>query len=123
MKTRFISLACWLSAIIITMALSMFAGYWGWFPVFAVASIIWAALDSKRVHLWRYHTGISGGPVTIFILLLVLGWPIVFPWYLGMRLKICAGVARLRDEYQSCQISGPKVGPGGLVQPWRGRKL
>jgi hypothetical protein len=88
MKTRFISLACWLSAIIITIALSVFAAYWGWFPIFALASIIWAALDSRRVRLWRYHTGISGGPVTIFILLLVLGWPVVFPWYLGMRMKI-----------------------------------
>jgi hypothetical protein len=95
----------------------------GWFPVFALASIIWAALDSRRVRLWRYHTGIAGGPVTIFVLLLVLGWPLVFPWYLGMRLKILFGVARWRDEYQPWQMSDPTVGPSGLVQPWRGRKL
>ncbi len=123
MKTRFISFACWVSAIVITIALSAFAIYWGWFHVFALASILWAALDSKRVRLWRYHTGISGGPVIIFVLLLVLGWPLVFPWYLGMRLKIWAGVARLRDEYQPWQMSDPTIGPGGLVQPWRGRKL
>lgn len=123
MKTRFISLACWVSAIIITIALSAFAAHWGWFPVFALASIIWAALDSRRVRLWRYHTGISGGPATIFILFLVLGWPLVFPWYLGMRLKIWAGVARLRADYQPWQMSDPTVSPSGLVQPWRGRKL
>jgi hypothetical protein len=124
MRNRLISLACWLSAIVITIALLAFARLIGaWFSVFALASIIWAALDSRRVRLWRYQTGIAGGPVTIFILLLVLGWPLVFPWYLGIRLKILFGVARLRDEYQPWQMSDPTVGPSGLVQPWRGRKL
>jgi hypothetical protein len=123
MRNRLISLACWLSAIVITIALSAFASHWGWFPIFALTSIIWAALDSKRVRLWRCRTGISGGPTTIFILLLVLGWPLVFPWYLGMRFKIWARVARLREEYQPWQMSDPTPGPTGLVQPWRGRKL
>jgi hypothetical protein len=97
--------------------------YWGWFPVFVLASIIWAALDAKRVGLWRYKTGISGSPTTLLFLLLILGWPIVFPWYLGVRLKIWAGVAQLRDEYQPWHMSDPTIGPNGLVQPWRGRKL
>lgn len=107
----------------ITLSLSMLARYWGWFSFFALISVIWAVLDCRRVRLWRYQTGISGGPLIISVLLLVLGWPIVFPWYLGMRLKIWAGVARLRDEYQPWKMSDQTLGPGGLVQPWRGRKL
>lgn len=123
MRNRLISLACWLSAIVITIALSAFASYCGTFPVFVLASIVWAALDSKRVRLRCYHTGISGGPTVIFILFLFLGWPIVFPWYLGMRLKISTGTARLRNEYQPWQMSDSTVGASGLVQPWKGRKL
>lgn len=123
MRNRMISLVCWVGAIVITVALSALTLYWGWFSVFALISIIWAVLDSRRIRLWRYYTGIAGGPLVIFILLLVLGWPIILPWYLGMRLKIWAGVARLRDEYQPWQMSDATVGPTGLVQPWRGRKI
>jgi hypothetical protein len=93
------------------------------FSVFVLFSILWAVLDSRRVRLWRYYSGISGGPVTILALLLLLGWPIIFPWYLGMRLKILAGVARLREEYQPWRMSDATMSPNGLVQPWRGRKL
>lgn len=95
----------------------------GWFYGFVLASIIWAILDSRHARLWRYHTGISGGPATIFVLLLILGWPIVLPWYVGMRLKILTGTARLRDEYQPWQMSDVAISPNGLVQPWRGRKI
>jgi len=123
MKTRVISLSCWLSAILITILCSVLFARWGLFSTFTVVSIIWAAMDSRRIRLWRYYTGISGGPLTIFVLLLVIGWPLVFPWYLGMRLKIWAGVARLRDEYRPWQMSNHTLGPSGLLQPWRGRKL
>jgi hypothetical protein len=123
MRKRLISLACWVSAVLITIALSALTAYWGVFPVFAVISIIWTVLDSKRVHLRRYYTGISGGPAIIFILFLVLGWPIVFPWYLGVRLKISAGVARLRDDRQPPLMPDSTTGPTGLVQPWRGLEL
>ena len=68
------------------------------------------------------YTGISGGPITIFILYLVLGWTIIFPWYLGMRLKILARVARLRDGYQPSPASNSPVGTG-LIQPWKHREL
>lgn len=122
MRNRFISLACWVSAIVISIVLSVLTAYVGMFSIFAIISIIWAALDSQRVHLRRYYTGISGGPITIFILFLILGWPIVFPWYLGMRLKIRFGVARLRDEYQQPKMSDSAIG-AGLIQPWKGREL
>lgn len=123
MKKRLIALGCWVAAIVATFGFAFVAKIYGWFEVFAVASVIWVLWDSKRVRFWRYHTGISGSPSTVFILLLVLGWPIVFPWYLGIRLKIWTGVARLRDEYQPWNMSDATVGPSGLVQPWRGRRL
>ena len=123
MKNRLISGCCWIGAIFLTFALATVATLVGVFGLFALVTIIWAILDSRRVDLRRYHTGISGGPTTLFVLLLIFGWPIVFPWYLGMRFKIMAGTARLRDEYQPWQMSDPTVGPNGLVQPWRGRRL
>jgi hypothetical protein len=123
MNKTLISAACWIAAIVITVALSALASHWGLFSLFALTCIIWAALDSRQARLWRYYSGISGGPLTIFILLLFLGWPIVFPWYLGMRLKIMTGTARLREEYQPWKMSDETVGPTGLLQPWRGRKL
>jgi hypothetical protein len=123
MRNRLVSLACWLVAIIITVAASAITEYFGWFSMFVLFSIVWAVLDSRRIRLWRYYSGISGGPVTILALLLLLGWPIIFPWYLGMRLKILAGVARLREEYQPWRMSDATMSPSGLVQPWRGRKL
>ncbi len=112
-----------MSAIGITIALSVCAILWSVFPFFATAASLWVVFDSRRVEFWRYHTAISGGPTVIFILLLVLGWPVVFPWYLGMRLKNLAGTARLRDEYRPWQMSDSTVGANDLVQPWRGRKL
>ncbi len=123
MKQRLISLACWFGAIVGALSLAVLTGINGWFGAFALVSIVWAIIDSKSVRLWRYHTGISGGPTALFILLLIFGWPIVFPWYLGIRLKILFGVARLRAEYQSWQMSDPVISPNGLLQPWRGRRL
>jgi hypothetical protein len=123
MKKRLISGGCWIGAILLTFALAVVATLAGVFSLFALVTIIWAILDSRRVDLRRYHTGISGGPSILFVLLLIFGWPIVFPWYLGMRFKIMAGTARLRDEYQPWSMSDPTVGPKGLVQPWRGRGL
>jgi hypothetical protein len=123
MRNRLISLACWLSALVITIGLSLLAAHWKCFPSFVLASSIWAVLDSKRVRLRRYYTAIAGGPATVFILLMVLGWPVVFPWYLGMRLKIMTGTARLRDEYQASQMSNATMESNGLIQPWRGLKL
>ena len=123
MKNRLISGACWLIAILFTGLASVVTAYYGVFQCFAVAAIIWAAFDCRRVKLRRYRTGIGGGPITIFVLFLLLGWPIIFPWYLGMRLKIFMGTARLREEYQPWRMSDATIGPTGLVQPWHGRKL
>ncbi len=58
---------------------------------------LWAAIDSSKIELRRYKSGISYGPVVLFIACVLL-WIIGFPWYLAMRYKIKTGTAVLRDE-------------------------
>ena len=66
----------------------------GWFMVFGTG--IWAAVDSTKIQLKRYKSGISYGPVVIFICFVGL-WIVAFPWYLVMRHKILTGTAVLKD--------------------------
>jgi hypothetical protein len=65
-----------------------------WFMVLGTS--IWVAIDSSKMQLQRYKSGISYGPVVLFFCGLVL-WIIAFPWYLSMRYKIQNGTAILRD--------------------------
>jgi hypothetical protein len=57
---------------------------------------IWAAVDSTKIQLRRYKSGISYGPVVIFICFVGL-WIVAFPWYLILRYKIKTGTAVLKD--------------------------
>jgi len=66
----------------------------GWFIVLGTG--IWAAVDSTKIQLKRYKSGISYGPVVIFICFVGL-WIVAFPWYLIMRHKILTGTAVLKD--------------------------
>jgi hypothetical protein len=66
----------------------------GWFIVFATA--IWAAIDSSKIQLKRYKSGISYGPVVLFLGFAFL-WIVAFPWYLLLRYKIKTGTAVLKD--------------------------
>jgi hypothetical protein len=66
----------------------------GWFMVLGTG--IWAAVDSAKIQLKRYKSGISYGPVVIFICFVGL-WIVAFPWYLIMRHKIKSGTAVLKD--------------------------
>lgn len=61
------------------------------------ATALWAAIDSSKIQLKRYKSGISYGPVALFFLI-GLVWFIGFPWYLAMRYKIKTGSAVLKDE-------------------------
>jgi len=67
----------------------------GWF--IALGTEIWAAIDSTKIQIKRYKSGISYGPVVIFICFVGL-WIVAFPWYLIMRYKIKTGTAILKDE-------------------------
>jgi len=66
-----------------------------WFMVLGTA--LWAALDSKKIQLKQYKSGISYGPVVLFIAISLL-WILGFPWYLVMRYKIKTGTAVLKSE-------------------------
>jgi hypothetical protein len=58
---------------------------------------LWAAFDSSKIQLKRYKSGISYGPIVLFVACALL-WIVGFPWYLIMRYKIKAGTAVLKDS-------------------------
>jgi len=87
-----------------------------------VGTSVWAGIDSARLRLRRYQSGISYGPVVLGILCSMV-WIVGFPWYLAMRHKIIAGTARLRPEFEPWDMASGQMSPKGLVQPWQGRKL
>ena len=82
-----------LAACIVLSALIRFDLTW----VMVLGTAIWVAIDSSKIHLKRYKSGISYGPVALFFACVLL-WIIGFPWYLAMRYKIKAGTAILKDE-------------------------
>jgi hypothetical protein len=97
MKTR--------DAILLTIALLLLTSLVGfniagkhvslsWFLIFGTA--IWAAVDSSKIQLKRYRSGISYGPVVLFFCFLLL-WIVAFPWYLSVRYTIKTGTAVLKD--------------------------
>jgi hypothetical protein len=58
---------------------------------------LWAAIDSSKIELRKYKSGISYGPGVLFVACALL-WIVGFPWYLAMRYKIKMGTAVLKDE-------------------------
>jgi hypothetical protein len=64
--------------------------------IMVLGTALWAATDSTKIQLKRYKSGISYGPVVLFIAIAFL-WIIGFPWYLAMRYKIKTGTAVLKD--------------------------
>ncbi len=65
--------------------------------IMVVGTALWAAIDSKKINLKCYDSGISYGPVVLFLGFVLL-WIIGFPWYLIVRHKIKMGTAALKDE-------------------------
>ena len=61
-----------------------------------LGTALWAAIDSSNIQLKRYKSGISYGPVVLFIACAML-WIVGFPWYLVMRYKIKQGKAVLKE--------------------------
>ena len=64
--------------------------------IMVLGTALWAAIDSTKIHLKRYESGISYGPVVLFFGFVLL-WFIAFPWYLIIRHKIKTGTAVLKD--------------------------
>ena len=90
-------------AIFITIGLSVACGViykltkldFSWIMIIGTA--IWAAIDSSKIQLKRYKSGISYGPIILFLGFVFL-WVIVFPWYFVVRYKIKNGMAVLKDS-------------------------
>ena len=124
MRTRLISLGCWLAGILIVAGIYLAAALLERWWIVLIAMVL-AALDARRIRIWRYRSDIARSPGTLFILMLLLGW-IILPWYVGLRLKILAGTAELKESYpwrdpQALVPSYP-VSPSGLVQPWKNQE-
>jgi hypothetical protein len=64
--------------------------------IIVLGTALWGAIDSTKIHLKRYESGISYGPFVLFFGLVIL-WFITFPWYLIIRHKIKTGTAVLKD--------------------------
>jgi hypothetical protein len=79
-----------------------------WFMVLGTS--IWAAIDSSKIQLKHYRSGISYGPFVVFLLCAMI-WIVGFPWYLAMRYKIKHGTAILKDEYSRVPATATP-GPG-----------
>ena len=65
--------------------------------IMVLGTSLWAAFDSSKIQLKRYKSGISYGPVVLFLACCLL-WIVGFPWYLIMRYKIKTGTAALKDS-------------------------
>jgi len=63
-----------------------------------LGTALWASLDSRKIQLKKYKSGISFGPVAL-LLFLTLFWYIGMPWYLHTRYRITNGLAELKDRY------------------------
>jgi len=87
-----------------------------------VGTSVWIGIDSERLHLRRYRSGISYSPVVLGILCSSF-WVVAFPWYLSMRHKILTGPAELREEFKPWRLADGQMSERGLIQPWRGRAL
>jgi hypothetical protein len=123
MRKRLISFGCWLAGIVLVASLYIGVALAGckWLVIVA---IILASLDSLHARVWRYKSDIALSPGKLLILMLLLGW-LVLPWYLGLRFKILAGTAELKDEYQwadprtKIPDHAYPVSESGLFQPWK----
>jgi hypothetical protein len=123
MRKHLILIGCWTAALVMTLVVSLVTAVFGIFELFYFATVIWAVTSWNQVGVWRYENGISNRPTTLVILFFLFGWPIFFPWYLAMRLKIWTGAARLHKAHDLETSSVADAKPSGLVQPWRGRRI
>lgn len=101
----------------------VFPGYLKWVAALLPGFVFCAAADSRHTKFLVYRGGGPVGPTAYILLFLFFAWPVVFPWYLGMRLKILVGAAPLREDLAAWKLSEAAVGSEGLLQPWRGRKF
>jgi hypothetical protein len=102
MKNRFtLSTKAWVAVVLVAWVLAAFAISTGQFLVaivaFSTAGI--AAFDSSHVGLRRYRSGLSYGPVGLFVIC-ALFWPLAVVWYFVVRIRIARGTMPLRRDFR-----------------------
>ncbi|HSY19869.1 MAG TPA: hypothetical protein VK815_16115 [Candidatus Acidoferrales bacterium] len=83
-----------------------------WYVI--ILTTLWAAIDSSRIQLKRYRSGV--GPVAFFLLCLLF-WTVGFTWYLWMRGKIKAGTAELKTNDLRCVSCEELIDSGIRICP------
>jgi hypothetical protein len=68
-------------------------------PITAFCTAGIAAFDSMHINLRRYRTGISYGPVGLFVASALI-WPLVLIWYFIVRVRIARGTMPLKEEFE-----------------------
>jgi membrane protein YdbS with pleckstrin-like domain len=69
-------------------------------PYMILVSAVWAAIDSAKIELRKYPSGLSYHPVVLFIAVAAL-WIIGLPWYLAVRYKIKKGLLNKKVDIPS----------------------
>jgi len=89
----------WLAILLVAGLLVCFAIYTGevLIPIAVFCTSAIAAFDSSHILLRRYKTGISYGPVGLFLICALI-WPFAIVWYFIVRVRIARGSMPLRDE-------------------------
>ena len=99
-STSTLSTKGWVAVVLVACVLAAFAVSTGQILVavvaFCTAGI--AAFDSTHIHLRRYRTWLSYGPVGLFVVC-ALFWPFALIWYFVVRVRIARGTMPLRDEF------------------------
>ncbi|MFZ6843458.1 hypothetical protein [Undibacterium sp. RuTC16W] len=65
-----------------------------WLMILVTA--LWASIDSSKLRLNQYKSGISYSPPVLFIAIAFF-WIVGFPWYLIVRYKVKNGTAVMKD--------------------------
>jgi hypothetical protein len=65
--------------------------------IMVLGTALWAAIDSSKIQLKRYKSGISYHPIVLFFACALL-WIVGFPWYLTTRYKIKSGTAVIKQD-------------------------
>ncbi len=73
---------------------------WIHVSILVFGTALWAAIDSSRLELKKYKSGISYGPVIVFVAISLL-WIVGLPWYLAVRYKITHGLLELKQPEPS----------------------
>ncbi len=107
MKSTFtLSSKGWVAIVLVACILAAFAVSTGQFLLAIVAFSTGgtAAFDSTHVHLRRYKTCLSYGPVGLFVVCALL-WPFAVIWYFVVRVRIARGTMPLRDDFEPRHIA------------------